>query len=219
MCQFLRPDDSTGESGAEEGRINRTAEVAAQLRLQKLNELGRTTRALFPLDTGIDIFCILAEDHHIDLVAVPNRGGYPFEVTNRSNASVQIQDLTQCDIQTAEATADGGRQRSLDSAAIVADNVEGLLRQPVVEHLLGLLTGKDLEPRNGPLAAIRFVDRGIEHSLGCPPNVGTDPVTFNEWNDRTRWDLQGAVLPFDLLAISRRRKFAERLAQGCAPRC
>ena len=59
------------------------------------------------------------------------RGGDALEPPDRPQADVQVEDLAQGHVQAAEAAADGGSQRALDTDEVLAESVEGLLGQPV----------------------------------------------------------------------------------------
>src|SRR5207302_9946163 len=58
-------------------------------------------------------------------------------------------------------------------------------RQPIVELVFRRLTGEDLKPRDFLLAAIRFLDRRIEHAYTCGPNVRPSAIATDKWNDWT----------------------------------
>ena len=103
---------------------------------------------------------------------------------DRPQADEQIEHLAQRDVQRSDAAADRRRQRPLDADVVLAERLDGLVRQPVVELLEALLAGVDFHPRDLLLAAVRLVDGGIEHAHARAPDVGTGAVAFDERDDR-----------------------------------
>ena len=48
-----------------------------------------------PLDAGVDVLGVLAEDHHVDLLGVLDRRGHAVEVAHRAQADVEVEHLAQ----------------------------------------------------------------------------------------------------------------------------
>ena len=136
------------------------------------------------LDAGVDVLRVLAEDHHVHVLRCLHRRGHALEPAHRPHAGVQIELLPQRDVERAEPAADRRGERPLDRHEVALDGGEGLVRQPAVEPVLGLLAGQHLEPRDPPAAAVRPLDRGVEHAPRGAPDVGPGAVTLDERNDR-----------------------------------
>src|SRR5262249_25574026 len=62
--------------------------------------------------------------------------------------------------------------------------LDGLIGQPVIELLEGLLAGVDLAPRDLPLAAVGLGDRRVENANARAPDVSTRTITLDERDDR-----------------------------------
>ena len=141
---------------------------------------------LRPLDAGVDVLGVLAEDHDVHPLGVRHRRRRAGEVAHRPHAGVQIEHLPQRDVQAADAAADRRRQRSLDGDLVGPDRLERVVRQPLAVLVLRLLAGGHLEPRDPLLAAERLLHRGVEHAHAGAPDVGAGAVAFDERNDRDR---------------------------------
>ena len=107
------------------------ADLLAEARSRNSMTLLRLVRARRPLDAGVDVLGVLAEDHHVDLLGLLHRRGDALEVAHRAHAGVEVEDLAQGDVEAADAAADRRGQRPLDGHAVVLDGVEGVLGQPV----------------------------------------------------------------------------------------
>src|SRR5579862_8960324 len=73
--------------------------VDAHLGLEKLDDLLRLRRFSLPFDTGVNVFGVLAEDHHVDFFRRLDRTRHAVEVAHRTQAYVQIEELTQRDVE------------------------------------------------------------------------------------------------------------------------
>src|SRR5690606_7443385 len=72
---------------------------------EELDDLFGLGAAGLPFHAGINIFGVLAEDHHVHIARLLHRAGHAFEPANRALADVQVQFLTQGDVQGADAGA------------------------------------------------------------------------------------------------------------------
>ena len=142
--------------------------------------------ALLELDAGVDVLRVLAEDHHVDLLRVLDRGGHALEPAHRAQAYVEVEHLPQRDVERADAPADRRRQRALDRDEVFAAGRDGLLGQPAVEQLVRLLAGIDLHPVDLALAAVGLGDGGIHDAHRGAPDVRPGAVAFDEGDDRIR---------------------------------
>ncbi len=112
------------------------------------------------------------------------------EVPHRSQAHVQVEDLTQRDVEGANASSDRSRQRAFDADEVITEGLDGLLGEPVAGLLERLLAGEHLCPRD-LLAVLRR--RGVEHELRGGPDVDAGAVAFDERDDRLVGDVERAV--------------------------
>jgi len=83
---------------------------------------------------------------------------------------------------------------------VVADRLEGVVGEPVVQLVLGLLAGEDLEPDDLLLATVGLFDRRIEHPSRCLPDVRAGAVALDEGDDRPVGDGEVPVLHGDGVA-------------------
>jgi hypothetical protein len=63
--------------------------------VKKLDQAARVFRARLVLDTGVDVFRILTEDHHVHRLWRLDRRGDASEIADRPHAGIQIQLLPQ----------------------------------------------------------------------------------------------------------------------------
>ncbi len=129
-------------------------ELLRKLLREEIENLLRFRRAGGVLDAGVDVFRVLAEDHHVDFLGMLDRRGHAFVPAHRTQADEEVEHLPQRDVQRSDAAADRRRQRTLDADEIVAERVDRFVGQPVVELLEALLARVDFHPRDLPLAAV-----------------------------------------------------------------
>ena len=177
--------------------------VTPEFLLEKGDQLLRLLAPGLVLDAGVDVLGVLAEDDHVHQLGLLDRGGHPGEVADRPDAGVEIELLPEGDVERAESAADRGGERPLDGDEVVADRLEGVVGEPVVELVLGLLAGEDLEPDDLLLAAVRLLHRGIEDPPRRLPDVGAGAVTLDEGDDWPVRHGQVAVLHRDGVAGGR----------------
>ena len=109
---------------------------------------------LRPLDAGVDVFGVLAEDDDVHPLGMRDGRRRAGEVAHRPHARIEIEHLAQRDVEAADAAADRRGQRTLDRDLVGADGLERVVRQPLAVLFLGLLAGRHLEP-DDPLACRR----------------------------------------------------------------
>ena len=102
------------------------------------------------------------------------------KILHRTQADVEIKHLAQGDVERTNATADGRGQRTFDADQIFLECLDGVVRQPVVEFVLGSFAGEHFKPGNLAFAAISLLHRGIKHALAGGPDVRPGAVTANE---------------------------------------
>ena len=88
-------------------------------------------RALRPLDAGVDVLGVLAEDHDVHQLGTLDRRRHALEVAHRAHAGVEVEHLAQRHVQAADAAADRRGQRPLDGDLVVLDRLERVVRQPL----------------------------------------------------------------------------------------
>ena len=71
----------------------------AHLLHQELDELLRLVALGLVLDAGVDVFRVLAEDHHVGLLGLLHRAGHALEVLHRAQADVEVEFLAQRHVQ------------------------------------------------------------------------------------------------------------------------
>ena len=123
-------------------------ELLRKFLLEEIEHLLRFRRAGGVLDAGVDVFGVLAEDHHVDFLRMLHRRGHALEILHRPQADEEIEHLPQRDIERADAAADRRRQRSFDADEIFAERLDRVIRQPVIELVLRRLSREDFEPRD-----------------------------------------------------------------------
>ena len=162
---------------------------------QEFNHLVGFGAVGFPFDTGVDVFGVFTEDHHVGQFRMFNRARGALVVTNRAQAHIQIQLLAQRHVQRTDTAANRRGQRAFNGYAVVADQIEGFFRQPdVLAIKLGrFFPGVDFHPGNFTLALIGFLNSGINHFQHRGSHVNTDTVAFNKRDNRIVWHRQFAV--------------------------
>ncbi len=182
----------------------------AHLFAQELDHFFCIGRVGFPLDTRVDIFGVLTEDNHVGQFWVFNRAWGALVVTHRTQAHVQVEFLTQCNVQRANTATDWGSQRAFDGNAVVTNQIQRLSWQPDVLAInVGrFFTGVNFHPGNFTLAFVGFLNSGIHHFQHRWGYVNADTVTFDERDNRIVWNVQLTVLQGDLFTFRRNNYFA-----------
>src|SRR6185295_4964306 len=79
---------------------------------KEVDQLLRAVGFGGPFDAGVDVFRILAENHHVHLLRRLYRAGHAVEVLYRPQAYIEVELLPQRDVEAANAAADRGGQRA-----------------------------------------------------------------------------------------------------------
>ena len=164
-----------------------------EIRLDEVEGLESNLGTRFEVDTGVDVLGVLAEDHHIDLTRVLHRRRHAGEPLHRTEADVEVELLTEGDVEGTDAAAGRRGQRALNADEVVAESGECRLGQPVASRLEGLFAREDFEPLDLALAGVGLGNRGVEDTNRGTPDVRTGAVTFDEGDNRMVWDGQFAV--------------------------
>src|ERR1019366_7262667 len=182
--------------------------------VEEFNQPSGIGRAFFPFDTGVNVFCVFAEDNDVHALGMLHGRGHTSVVLHGPHAAVEIEDLAQGDVEGADAASDGRGQRTFDRDAKFAEGADGVVGEPVLKASLGFLAGKDFVPRHGALTLVRLFDSGVEDADGGFPDVAAGAVPFNERDDRAIGNAVLAVAVFDLLPIGWDRDSVERRHAG-----
>ncbi len=172
----------------------------AHLVLEERDQLARLGGLGRPLDAGVDVLRVLAEDHHVDLLGPLHGTRHAGEPPHRPQAHVEVEHLAERDVEGADAAAHGRRQRSLDPDDELLERGDGVVRQPGAQAIERLLTGIDLHPGNAPATAIGLLHGSVEDHLARAPDVRAGPVTLDERKDRMVGDLEHAAGRADRVA-------------------
>ena len=167
----------------------------AHLILQELDQFLGLVGLGFELDTGVNVFRIFTEDHHIGLLWLFDRAGHAVKVLDGAQADVQVELLAQSHIQRTDAAAHGGSQGTLDRHHVIANGVQGFFGQPDVRavHIGRLLAGEHFHPMDLALAAVGLGHGSVHHFKHHRRDVQAGTVAFNVRNDGLVWHVQGQI--------------------------
>src|SRR6185295_19647441 len=114
-------------------------------------------------------------------------------------------------VQAPDAAADRRRERPLERDAIMADRVDGAVRQPLAAGLPRLLAREHLEPGDRAGTAVGLRDGAVEGGLRRAPDVGPGAVPFDEGHDRPigHFEPRFGLVPVDLSPVGGRRHVVE----------
>src|SRR5262249_3791269 len=132
-------------------------------------------------------------------------GGNTRKIPHRPFARIQIQNLSQRHVQRTNSATDGRGQRPLDGHAKIANRLDGLVRQPLLEGVERFLAGEHLEPRYFTLSAIGTPHCRIKHAPRGLPDVPPGPIALDKRKDRRIRYLQLVAAVSDRLALSGNR--------------
>ena len=116
--------------------------------------------------------------------------GTPGIPTHRTQAHVEVEHLTQRDVQRADAATDRRGERALDADEVLAERVDGLVGQPRAGGVERLLAGEHFLPRDRLAVLLRG---GVHDELRGGPDVDPGAVTFDVRDDRLVGNGQRAV--------------------------
>ena len=152
-------------------RLDRDAGVApaqlAALRLDPGDQLLGVGRSLLVLDPGVEVLGVLADDHEVDVVEARAHARVRLA---RAHLRVHVERLAEPDVDGAEASSDGRRDRALQRDAVRADRVERLFRQRVAAVLVHRRGAR------GTDVPVELDTGRLEHAAGRFRQLGTDAV-------------------------------------------
>ncbi len=152
---------------------------------EEIDEFLRPLRLGGPLDAGVDVFGVLAENDHIGLFRVFDRRWHALEIAHRTQADVEVELLPQRDVERADAATHRGGQRALDRHHVIAQDLKGDLGQPHVRavHPRGLFAGENFHPGDLALAAVGLLNRRVHHLDHHRGDVEARAVALDVRND------------------------------------
>src|SRR5207237_9735197 len=122
----------------------------------------------------------LAEDHYVQLLGLPHRTRHAIEVPYGPDTRVEIEDLAQRDIERADPSPDGRRERALDRHPVLPDRLQRGFGEPTPGLAERLLAGEHLQPLDPPPAARDLGEGGVEHAPRGPPGVRAGAVPLDD---------------------------------------
>ena len=127
--------------------------------------------SLLELDSGVEVFRVLADDDQVDVLVPRPDAGVALAGTH---LAVEVERLPQRHVDRAEARAHRGRDRPLDGDAVFLDRVEDRVGQRIAAVLV-----HDVGAR---LADVPLEDdpRRLEDAPGRVGDLGPGPVTGDE---------------------------------------
>ena len=185
--------DAEADGGGLFGTETDLLKLLREVCLDEVERLEGDLGTRFEVDAGVDVLGVLAEDHHIDLTRVLHRRRHAREPLDGAEADVEVELLTEGDVEGTDATTSRRGQRALDADEVLTESGERRLRQPVAGRLEGLFAREDFEPLDLALAGVGLGDRGVEDADGGAPDVRASTVAFDEGDDRMVRDGQFAV--------------------------
>ena len=180
--------------------LRKTNGLDSHLTPEKIDDAPCVVSPGLVLDAGVDVLGVLAEDDHLHVLRRLDRRRHALEPAHRADAGIEIELLAERHVERAEAAADRRRQRPLDGHQMLVDGCQGLVGQPAVEPVLGLLAGEDLAPDDAPLVAVRPPDGRVEDVLRGAPDVRPGAVALDEGNHRLARYLEPPVAHGDDIA-------------------
>src|SRR5205814_10425600 len=84
------------------------AEVLREFLREELDQLAGFGRAGDVLDAGVDVFRVLTEDHHVNLLGMAHWRGDAAIPSHGTETHIEIEQLPQGDVQRSTASADPG---------------------------------------------------------------------------------------------------------------
>src|ERR1700730_14961706 len=100
---------------------------------KKIEKLFRFRGAGSVLDAGVNVFRVLAKDHHVHFLRMLHGRGDTFEVLDGPETNEKIEHLPERNVERTNAAADRCGQRTFDSDQVFAKRFDRVLRQPTIE--------------------------------------------------------------------------------------
>src|SRR5688572_29419401 len=174
---------------------------------EKIEHLLRFGRSADIFDARVNIFRVFAEDNHVDLFRMFHRRGNAREVLDGAKANIEVEHLSEGDVQGTNAATDRSGEGTFDSDEIFLEGLDRVVWQPVVEFVLGGFAREHFEPGDLAFAAVGLFHRCVENALARRPDIRSGAVTADERNDRVFWNVKFSVLNRDFPACWRSHIF------------
>src|SRR4029079_19811740 len=100
------------------------ADFRAEALGEKGNQRVRFGTLRFVLDARIHVFDVLAENDDVELLRLAHGARHAFEVADGADAGVEVQQLSQRDVERSNPPADRGREGTFDGDAMPANDRE-----------------------------------------------------------------------------------------------
>ena len=154
--------------------------------LQEVDDFLGVVGLSLPFDTGIDVFGVFTEDHHIGFRWVFQWRRHASEIAHRAHALIQVEFLTQCHVQRTDTAADWGGHWAFDRHGIFFQCVKCFFWQPFISTVDagGFFTSIHFHPMNFLLATIGFRNSSINHIFHHRSDIDTNTIAFDERNNR-----------------------------------
>jgi len=175
-------------------------ELFGEVVLEELLEFRSILGAFLELDACINIFGILAEDGHVDEFGLLDGRGDADEPADGAKAGVEVEDLTECDVERADAAADWRGERAFDADEVFLEGIEGGIGEPVLRGVECFFASEDFEPVDFLFAFVGFFYGCIDDANRGTPDIGACAVAFDEGDDGVVGDVELAVFDGDGLA-------------------
>ena len=166
-------------------------------------------------DAGVHVLDVLPENHHIELLRLPDRRRNAGEPADRADTGVEVEDLSQRDVEGAHPAPDWGSEGALDGHPVLADDGDGVVGEPGTGGFEGLLAGEHLAPDDALLSAGGLGHGGVEDPLRRAPDVGPGAIPLDEGDDRVMGDHPAAVSEVDFGARRGRCQPKPRVQKLC----
>ena len=180
---------------AQAGSFREADFLNAHFFLQEFDQFLDVVRTFSKFDTGVDVFRVFTENHHVGFFRLTYRGWNTFEVTNRTQANIQIQFLTQSNVQGADTAANWSGQRAFDRNYVVFQDLQCFFWQPNVRavNFCGFFTSIDFHPADFALAAVSFSNSCVNNFDHDRADINTGTIAFDIRDDRIIRNIQGKI--------------------------
>src|SRR5580698_621679 len=183
------PDQALGAGNRDrldtDTRIFADALVGAgqHLVVDEIDQLSGLRGPLLPFDSRVNVFGILAENHKIHPLRMLHWRRDAPVVLHGAHAAIQIENLTQGNVQRADPAANGRGQWAFDADTQIAECSNGLIGKPCLEPVHRLLAGKYFVPGHAALSVVGDIHSSIEDTHRSLPYVASGTVALNKGND------------------------------------
>ena len=169
----------------ERRSLRETYFLHSHLVAQKSIELFSFRSPLFPFYTGINIFCIFAENMHVYFLRFLYRRNHSTEPAYRTQTNIQIECLAQCHIQRTDAFAYRSSKRSLYTDKVFAKSIHCSFRKPFSGLLECLFSSQYFFPLDRTRIIISQFNSLVYYFLTYRSNFCSHSITFNIRNGHT----------------------------------